>query len=79
MRGRAAETRAMKVDLPTLGMPAINAWIAENKAGRPSFDARRRDEANSQLEQVGRELRRMMPFVDEADPGWHREASAAAK
>ncbi|TNE87421.1 MAG: ketol-acid reductoisomerase [Deltaproteobacteria bacterium] len=53
------------------------AWIAENNAGRPTFDARRRSEANSELEQVGRKLRRMMPFVDEADPGWHHDTESA--
>jgi ketol-acid reductoisomerase len=46
-------------------------WIAENKNGRPTFDARRREEAEHQIEQVGRELRRMMPFVNpkEVVPG----------
>ena len=40
------------------------AWIAENEKGRPTFDAQRAREQNQQLEQVGAELRKMMPFVD---------------
>lgn len=46
-------------------------WLAENRDGRPTFDARRRTESGHQLEQVGRELRRAMPFVSprEVAPG----------
>ncbi len=39
-------------------------WIEENKAGRPTFNARRNAEQKHMLEQVGDELRAMMPFVD---------------
>jgi ketol-acid reductoisomerase len=39
-------------------------WIAENEKGRPTFDAQRAKEQTQLLEQVGAELRRMMPFVD---------------
>lgn len=35
-------------------------WILENKANRPSFNARRRMEQNHQIELVGKELRKMM-------------------
>lgn len=35
-------------------------WILENKANRPSFNARRRMEQNHQIEVVGKELRKMM-------------------
>jgi ketol-acid reductoisomerase len=38
-------------------------WIAENEAGRPWFNATRAREQQRQLEQVGSELRRMMPFI----------------
>ncbi len=41
-----------------------NKWIAENKAGRPEFEKRRAAERELKLEQVGAELRKMMPFVD---------------
>src|SRR6187397_3620229 len=39
-------------------------WISENETGRPWFDARRAAEQTHQIERVGAELRRMMPFVD---------------
>jgi ketol-acid reductoisomerase len=39
-------------------------WIEENKAGRPWFNERRRREQDHMIEQVGAELRQMMPFID---------------
>jgi ketol-acid reductoisomerase len=39
-------------------------WIAENERGRHAFLTRRADEATHPIEQVGRELRGMMPFVN---------------
>ena len=39
-------------------------WIAENEAGRPWFNQTRRQEQTQQIEQVGAELRKMMPFLD---------------
>jgi ketol-acid reductoisomerase len=38
-------------------------WIAENKAGRPKFDALRAAGKAHQIESVGAELRDMMPFI----------------
>jgi len=38
-------------------------WIEENRAGRPKFDELRRAGAEHQIEQVGKELRAMMPFI----------------
>jgi len=38
--------------------------IAEEASGRPQFQALRRRAAEHQIEQVGAELRKMMPFVD---------------
>ena len=40
------------------------SWIAEDRAGRPAFMARRREEQGHQIERVGADLRRMMPFLD---------------
>jgi ketol-acid reductoisomerase len=40
------------------------AWIAENEAGRPWFDKKRREERDQLLEQVGTRLRGLMPFLD---------------
>lgn len=42
-------------------------WISENKAGRPAFMARHRNEQNLQIEKVGKELRKMMPWQDEPE------------
>jgi len=46
-------------------------WIEENAQGRPWFNAVRERERDSQLEQVGRDLRRMMPWINprEVVPG----------
>ena len=46
-------------------------WIEENHNGRPTFNRMRAADTKSQLEQVGAELRRMMPFVNpkEVIPG----------
>ena len=40
-------------------------WILENQVGRPNFMARRRLEADHQVEKVGRELRSMMSWREE--------------
>ncbi len=40
-------------------------WIAENRAGGESFDRMRKEAAGTQIEQVGRELRDMMPWIDQ--------------
>ncbi len=46
-------------------------WMDENAAGRPVFNKTRADEMDSQVEQVGRDLRRMMPWLNpkEVKPG----------
>ncbi|MBA2285976.1 MAG: ketol-acid reductoisomerase [Ktedonobacteraceae bacterium] len=41
-------------------------WILENQAGRPSFQAMRRNNAHHQIEHVGHELRSMMPWLNPA-------------
>ena len=38
-------------------------WILENQAGRPSFNALKRMEAEHPIEIVGKELREMMPWL----------------
>jgi ketol-acid reductoisomerase len=40
------------------------AWMEENRTGRTWFEAQRAADYNHPIEQVGRELRRMMPFLD---------------
>jgi ketol-acid reductoisomerase len=61
-----AETRAeMKRMLDDIRSGRFaKQWIAENEKGRPEFEAQRAKEQTQQLEQVGAELRKMMPFVD---------------
>ena len=39
-------------------------WIQENRRGRPNFNRRRQREHDLLIEQVGAELRQMMPFLD---------------
>jgi len=39
-------------------------WVLENQAGRPFFNARRRQEREHPIEQVGARLRAMMPWLD---------------
>jgi ketol-acid reductoisomerase len=38
-------------------------WIEENRAGRPRFEELRKAGAEHQIEQVGQQLRAMMPFI----------------
>jgi len=42
-------------------------WIQENRTGRPAFNARRDAEHQHQIEEVGKKLRAMMPFLDAKD------------
>jgi ketol-acid reductoisomerase len=52
-------------------------WILENQAGRPSFLAMRHSQANQQVEQVGKELRAMMPWLNPVQQA--RPAQVAGK
>lgn len=38
-------------------------WIKENETGRPRYTKYKEDGANHQIEEVGRKLRAMMPFI----------------
>lgn len=42
-------------------------WILENQANRPSFMAERRMQSEHQIEQVGKELRKMMSWIKQED------------
>jgi ketol-acid reductoisomerase len=44
-------------------------WILENKAGRPSFNAMRAKQQDHLIEKVGKELRGMMPWIQEKNKG----------
>ncbi len=39
-------------------------WISENQTNRPVFRTLARKEANHQIEKVGKELRKMMSWID---------------
>jgi ketol-acid reductoisomerase len=39
-------------------------WIAENRAGGENFDRMREEAAGHQVEEVGKDLRAMMPWID---------------
>jgi ketol-acid reductoisomerase len=41
-------------------------WIAENKAGHENFDRLREEAANAPIEKVGKDLRGMMPWIDQS-------------
>ena len=42
-------------------------WLLENQAGRPEYTATKRRESALQIEQVGRELRAMMPWLKKVE------------
>ncbi len=54
-------------------------WMAENKSGRAKFLAMREAQKDSKVEQVGRELRQMMPFLKKRkEAGVPQEQEAAS-
>ena len=56
-------------------------WLAENKVGRPNFDRMRQADHDHAIEQVGRQLRAMMPWSEEgkqAGPGGSGRGQADA-
>jgi ketol-acid reductoisomerase len=64
-----ANMRKMLADIQT-GAYA-EEWIEENAKGRPWFNAQREAHMKTQIEEVGRRLRRMMPWLNpkEVKPG----------
>jgi ketol-acid reductoisomerase len=53
-------------------------WMAEHAAGRPEFNRTRTAERHQLIEEVGRRLRNMMPFLDPVDVDQLESASAPA-
>jgi ketol-acid reductoisomerase len=51
-------------------------WILENQAGRPVFTARYDQEAHHPVEEIGRQLRAMMPWLRREPAGRRPEAKA---
>ena len=57
--------QAMKAILADIQSGAYaEGWIDENAQGRPWFDQRRAEVRDSRVEHVGRDLRRMMPWLN---------------
>ena len=54
-------------------------WIAENAAGRPAFERRRREERAQLLETVGARLRALIPFLDPVTLTSEGEVRSAAE
>ncbi len=46
------------------------SWILENQAGRPFFNTMRKREYQHAIEQVGRKLRAMMPWLEPKSVDW---------
>jgi ketol-acid reductoisomerase len=44
-------------------------WLAENRAGRPNFERLRQADRDHEIERVGKLLRAMMPWLEEAGQG----------
>lgn len=60
-----ATRQAMKGILADIQSGAYaEGWIDENAQGRPWFDKRRAEARNAPVEYVGRDLRRMMPWLN---------------
>lgn len=62
------DTKARMKDVLTDIQTGVFAkgWILENQVGRPQFTAVNRSENNHQIEVVGRELRKLMPFIKQS-------------
>ncbi len=52
-------------------------WIAENKTGRPDFEATREKEQDQQIEEVGEKLRSMMQFLNPVDSKQFRRSATS--
>lgn len=72
-RGRRIITEATREEMRRLLREVQDGtfareWILENQAGRPVLEARRREEARHPIEEVGRRLRAMMPWLARQRP-----------
>jgi ketol-acid reductoisomerase len=61
--GKEARTVMRKLLADIQNGAFADRWIAENANGRPSFNEARQRDVDHPIERVGRDLRRMMPFV----------------
>ncbi|ACZ19829.1 ketol-acid reductoisomerase [Thermanaerovibrio acidaminovorans] len=64
-----ASRRAMRELLEDVRSGAFaERWLKENREGRPNMNRWAREEAEHQIEKVGRELRGMMPWMEPKSP-----------
>jgi ketol-acid reductoisomerase len=61
--GESVKTEMKKILSEIQDGQFAREWILENQAGRPGFLAMRRQEAEHQVEVVGKELRGMMSWL----------------
>lgn len=54
-------------------------WLLENQLNRPEFNAIKRQESEHLIEKVGKELRSMMPFVQDGKKKANKEVVTGAK
>ena len=54
-------------------------WIAEHKAGRPEFTRLMQQDEQHQIEQVGKKLRGMMPWIGKQGQGNAKAAGSKSK
>ncbi len=92
-RGRRIITEATRQEMRRLLREVQDGtfareWILENQAGRPVLEARRAEEARHPIEEVGRRLRAMMPWLRRVEvpgaaqppgPGERAEAAASSE
>ncbi|MBB4823528.1 ketol-acid reductoisomerase [Sporosarcina luteola] len=76
-----ADTKARMKDILTDIQEGkfAEGWIQENENGRPKFNAFEKEEAEHEIEQVGRKLRAMMPFVNQSVNSKQEEVVASAQ
>lgn len=77
--GTRAEMRKILAEIQSGAF--AKEWILENQAGRPIFNARYRQEREHPIEEVGRQLRAMMPWLkrEEGPRPAARRSEAKAK
>jgi ketol-acid reductoisomerase len=60
--GTRAEMRRILAEIQSGAF--AREWLLENRVGRPAFNALARRGAEHPIEEVGRRLRAMMPWID---------------
>ena len=61
---RPGQRKAAKVLADIQSGEFAREWIAENRAGQENFQRLREEQKGHQIEQVGKDLRSMMPWIE---------------